>query len=87
MHIAAVARQVQDGVTHHLTGPVEGRIPSPADTIHGNLPGIQQMSLVSTSAQRKNRRMLKQQKRVLPLSLTPLPKHFFLPGECLGIFN
>jgi hypothetical protein len=66
---------------------MEGHIPSPTDTIHWDLPRIEQVPFVSSSAQRKNRRMLKQEKRVLPFSLTPLPEQCFLPSQCLGVFN
>jgi|SRR5215813_3401748 len=62
-------------------------ISSSADTIDGHLPRIQQVPLVSASAQGKDRWMLKEKKRVFTFSLAPLPEQFFLPGQRLGILN
>jgi hypothetical protein len=87
MHITTMARQVKNWVTYDLARSVEGYISSPAHTMNWDQPWIQQMSFISSSAQSENRRMLKQEKRVLSCFLTPLPKQFFLPGQRLDILN
>src|SRR6266540_3005720 len=87
MHVTTMSRQVQNRVTHQLARAMKSDISSSADAIDWHLPRIQQVPLVSASAQGKDCRMLKEEECVFPFFLTPLPEQFFLPGQCLRILN
>lgn len=87
MHVAALVGQIEDRVAYQLTRPVKGHIPSPTNTIDWHLAWVQHVPLISSTAQGKNRRMLKEQERILTLPLASPPDQFFLPGKGLHIFN
>ncbi len=87
VHVPTMACQVEDRITHQLAWSMEGHIPSPSNTMDRDLPRIQQVSLVSSSPQGKDRWMLKEKKRVLTFALASPLEQFILPAQCLRILN
>src|SRR5205823_8392955 len=92
MQVAAVAAQVQDGITDELPGAVEGDVAAALHLENGQVARLAHVARARVTAQRHDRRVLEQQDHVPPqptldprLGERPLPLERLLVRHQAGL--
>src|SRR5438128_7415008 len=92
MQVAAVAAQVQDGITDELPGAVEGDVAAALHLENGQVARLAHVARARVPAQRHDRRVLEQQDHVPPqptldprLGERPLPLERLLVRHQAGL--
>src|SRR5207245_2342416 len=92
MQVAAVAAQVEDGITNELPGAVEGDVAAALHLENGQVARLAHVARAGVTAQRHDRRVLEQQDHVPPqptldprLGERPLPLERLLVRHQAGL--